>query len=157
MLSSTAAFGQKQTDYRIESGTMTSTGEVYLGLYGDDFEPNDVSDFIGLPATRVKRKGERNPQVPLPRTSSWKFSLGTVEATVIDVYAMSNDLVLRLAPFQAEIVEAVIKFGLEAEIQVVLWIDQDEAASMPALGFERAVLDFISAIGATIDIDMYRN
>jgi hypothetical protein len=136
---------------------MTSTGEVYLGLYGDSFEPDEVSDFIGLMATRVKRRGERNPQAPLPITSAWKFSLGTVEAAVVDVYALSNDLVYRLAPFELKIAEAVKKFGLEAELQVVLWIDQDEAASMPALGFERPVLDFLAAIGATIDIDMYRN
>jgi hypothetical protein len=40
---------------------------------------------------------------------------------------------------------------------VVLWIDQDETKSMPAIGFEHAVIDFLNAVGGTIDIDTYRN
>jgi len=136
---------------------MASTGEVYLGLYGDNFEPNEVSDFIGLKATRIVRKGERNPDVPLPRNSVWKFSLGKIEDEVIDVYAMSENLVLKLAPFESEISEAIRKFNLNAVFQVVLWIDQDEMKSMPAIGFEHPVLDFVNAIRATIDIDTYRN
>jgi len=136
---------------------MASTGEVYLGLYGDDFEPEDVATLIGLAAAKIARRGERNAVVPLPRESSWKFSLGKVEADVIDVYEMSNSLLEQLAPYESKIVEAVRSFRLFAVLQVVLWIDQDEAASMPAIGFERPVLDFLTAISATIDIDTYRN
>jgi len=28
---------------------------------------------------------------------------------------------------------------------------------MPAIGFEHAVIDFLNAVGGTIDIDTYRN
>lgn len=136
---------------------MASTGEVYLGLYGDDFEPNEVSALIGLTATRISRRGERNAEIPLPRKSAWKFSLGKVEADVIDVYEMSNNLIEQLTPYGSRIVEAVRAFGLSAVLQVVLWIDQDETSSMPAIGFERPVLDFLTAVSATIDIDTYRN
>ena len=136
---------------------MPSTGEVYLGLYGDDFEPNEVSTFIGLAATRIARRGERNAVISRPRESAWKFSLGKVEADVINVYEMSNSLIEQLAPYESKIVEAVRVFGLFAVLQVVLWIDQDETASMPAIGFERPVLDFLTAVSATIDIDSYRN
>jgi len=136
---------------------MASVGEVYLGLYGEDFEPNDVSEFVGLVATRIRRKGERNPVVPLPRSSAWKFSSGKIETDVIDVYEMSENLVKKLAPFKSKISEARHKFGLTATLQVVLWIAQDEAQSMPAIGFERPVLDFLDAVGATIDVDTYRN
>lgn len=136
---------------------MASTGEVYLGLYGDDFEPEEVAALIGLTATKIARRGERNAAVPLPRESSWKFSLGKVEADVIDVYVLSKSLLEQLAPYESKIVEAVRSFRLSAVLQVVLWIDQDETASMPAIGFERPVLDFLTAISATIDIDTYRN
>jgi hypothetical protein len=136
---------------------MASTGEVYLGLYGDDFEPNEVSALIGLTATRIARRGERNAVVPLPRKSAWKFSLGKVEADVIDVYEMSNSLIEQLTPYESKIVEAVRAFGLYAVLQVVLWIDQDETTAMPAIGFERPVLDFLTSVSATIDIDTYRN
>lgn len=136
---------------------MTSIGEVYFGLFGEDFEPNDVSDFIGLAATRVRRRGERNPNVPLPRESSWKFSTGKIEDDTIDVYEMSELLVSQLAPYVGKIIEAVCIFNLTCKLQVVLWIDQDETKSTPAIGFERPVLDFLASVGATIDIDTYRN
>lgn len=134
-----------------------STGEVYLGLYGENFDPDEVSNFIGLKASSVKRKGERDSRVPLPQMSTWKYSLGKIESDFIDVYEMADDLVDHLRPFEAKIAEAIKKFGLSAELQIVLWIDQNESASMPAIGFERPVLDFVHAIEATIDIDTYRN
>ncbi len=85
------------------------------------------------------------------------FSLGRVETDVIDVYEMSNSLIEQLIPYESNIAEAVRKFGLFAVLQVVLRIDQNEAAPMPAIGFERPVLDFLTSVSATIDIDTYRN
>ena len=136
---------------------MTSTGEVYFWLYGENFEPNEISDFIGLTATRMRRRDERNPDLPLPKNSAWKFSLGKIEDDVIDVYEMSENLVLKLTAFESKIAEAIQKFNLTAVLQLVLWIDQDETKSMPAIGFERPVLDFVNAVGATIDVDTFRN
>jgi hypothetical protein len=136
---------------------MTSKGEVYFAMYGDDFEPDEVSTHIGLAATGVRRKGERRPEVPLPRNSAWEVSSGRVESDVIDVYEMSETLVTQLAPFEAKIVEAKTAFNLRCVFQVVLWIDQNEEASMPAIGFESQVISFIHAVGAKIDIDTYRN
>ncbi|HEX9173425.1 MAG TPA: DUF4279 domain-containing protein [Telluria sp.] len=136
---------------------MMSTGEVYLGLYGDDFEPDDVSTFIGLAATRISRKGERRSDIPLPRTSAWKFSTEKIEDDVIDVYEMSESLIARLAPYAPRIIEAKNVFNLTCVLQVVLWIDQDETKSMPAIGFEHAVIDFLKLVGGSIDVDTYRN
>lgn len=136
---------------------MTSTGEVYLNLFGDAFNPDEVSQYIGLMGATVRRKGERRPEVPLPNVSAWTFSTGKVEDEVIDVYAMSEALITKLAPYVDKIVQVKEKFGLTCVLQVVLWIDQDETKSMPAIGFERDVIDFLNAVGATIDIDTYRN
>jgi len=134
---------------------MTSIGEVYFALDGDEFEPDEVSDYIGLTATKVRRKGSKQiGPPPLPRSSGWEFSLGRVEDEVIDVYAMSEALVNRLLPYVERIVEVEAKFGLIPRLQVVIWIDQDESKSMPAFGFEHAV---IHTSGAFVDIDTYRN
>lgn len=136
---------------------MTSRGEVYFAMYGDAFEPDEISALVGLSATKVRRKGERRPDVPLPRNSSWEVSLGRVESDVIDVYEMSAALVAQLSPFAAKIVDAKTVFNLRCVFQVVLWIDQNEEASMPAIGFESPVINFIHGVGAEIDIDTYRN
>jgi hypothetical protein len=136
---------------------MTSTGEVYLNLFGDGFNPDEVNEYIGLVGATVRMKGERRPEVPLPRVSSWAFSTGKIENEVIDVYAMSEALITKLAPYVKKIVEVKEKFALTCVLQVVLWIDQDETKSMPAIGFEHAVINFLNAVGGTIDIDTYRN
>ena len=136
---------------------MASRGEVYFAMYGGDFDPDEISVHVGLSATSIRKKGERRPEVPLPRNSSWEVSTGRVESDVIDVYEMSSALVAQLAPFAARIIEAKTTFNLRCVFQVVLWIDQNEEASMPALGFESPVINFIHAVGAKIDIDTYRN
>ncbi|WP_024617753.1 DUF4279 domain-containing protein [Pseudomonas kilonensis] len=135
---------------------MTSACEVYLGLYGDDFEPDDVSDFIGLMATSIQLKGEHDSDLAHPKASVWKFSLGRIESEVVDVYEMSEKLVEQLSAFEFEITGATQKFNLSAKLQVVLWIDQNDTKSMPSIGFERPVLRFLNAISASIDIDTYR-
>jgi len=48
-------------------------------------------------------------------------------------------------------------FALTCVLQVVLWIDQDETKSMPAIGFEHDVIDFLNTVDGMIDIDTYRN
>lgn len=136
---------------------MASVGEVYLRLGGDNFEPDKVSQHVGLVATDIRRKGARNPDLPLPRFSSWKFSTGKIEDDVIDVYEMSERLIEKLAPYASKIAEAIEIFNLTCVLQVVLWIDQDDTKSMPAIGFERNVIDFLKVVGGTIDIDTYRN
>ena len=70
---------------------------------------------------------------------------------------MSDRLVTQLGPITEKLIQAKKKFSLNCVFQVVLWIDQDEEASMPAIGFEPPVIDFIHALGAKIDIDTYRN
>lgn len=135
---------------------MTTTCEVYFAMYGDDFEPDDVTAHVGLPATRTMRRGQRRPDLDLPRQSSWKISNGEIEHLFGDVYEMSDLLVERLAPFVEKLVEARQMFNLSCVFQVVLWIDQNEETSMPAIGFESPVIAFIHAVGATIDIDTYR-
>jgi len=136
---------------------MTSTGAVYSNLFGDAFNPDEVSQYIGLVGATVRRKGEQRPEIPLPRVSAWTFSIGKVEDEVIDVYAMSEALITRLAPYVEKIVEVKEKFDLTCVLQVVLWIDQDETKSMPAIGFEHVVIDFLNTVGGTIDIDTYRS
>ena len=70
---------------------------------------------------------------------------------------MSEALITKLAPYVERIVEVKRKFGLTCILQVVLWIDQDETKSMPAIGFEHTVIVFLHTVGGTIDIDTYRN
>lgn len=131
---------------------MTNKGEVYFALYGDDFDPDDATNIIGIAPTSTKRKA-----TPRPKFSQWKFSVGEIEDDVIDVYEMSSNLVDTLKKYEDNILVAIKMLGLKAKFQVVLWISTDDSISTPAIGFEPEVISFIHKLGAYVDIDTYRN
>ncbi len=108
---------------------MPNEGEVYFGLFGDDFDPESLS--IGVAPTRTGRKAH-----PMPRRSSWVYSTGQVRNDLIDVYEMASSLVATLEPHAGRILEAKRAYGLEAVFEVVLTITLDETKSTPAIGFD---------------------
>ncbi len=131
---------------------MTNEAEVYFALFGTDFDPDEVTRLIGMEPTSSKKKAE-----PRPKHSIWKVSSGRVESDVIDVYQMSSALISSLAPYAERIIGAKQRLGCQAVLEVVLWITTDESKSTPAIGFDHEVISFLHAVGATIDVDTYRN
>jgi hypothetical protein len=131
---------------------VTNEGEVYFALFGHDFDPDEVTRLIGIEPTSTHRRGS-----PTPKHTSWKFSSGKIENDIVDVYEMSSSLVSRLLPYVEKIVDVKRRFQLEAVLEVVLWITTDESKSTPAIGFEPQVIAFLYTVGASIDIDTYRN
>ena len=126
-------------------------GEVYFALYADEFEPDEVTEIIGIEPTKILRKGN-----PIPRCTSWEYSTGRIADEVVDVYEMSSSLIATLAPLADKIAKAKEMFGLEAVLEVVLTVTPDDSKSTPAIGFESEVITFLHRVGGTIDIDTYR-
>jgi hypothetical protein len=131
---------------------VTNEAEVYFALYGPDFDPDEVTRLVGLQPTSITRRSD-----PRPKQSILKVSSGKVENDVIDIYDMSSALVAKLAPYSDKIASARRQMNVEAVLEVVLWITMDETKSTPAIGFDADVLSFVVAVGATIDVDTYRN
>jgi uncharacterized protein DUF4279 len=128
-------------------------GEVYFALTCDrDFDPAIITDALGIEPSRTRRKAE-----PIPKISGWYLSSGEVISEVIDVFEMSTALVARLTPKTDQIKCLIAEHGLTAHLEVVLWITMDDTKSTPAIGFEPSTIHFLSAVGAYIDIDTYRN
>ena len=135
---------------------MNNIGRVYFGLKGD-FIPDEITEFIGIQPTKALREGERDPERNIPRCSIWNFSSETIDAEVVDVYELSDWVINQLSPKQQEIKQAIRKWNLYAVLEVVLYISTDEEVSTPAIGFEQSTINFLADVGATIDIDTYRN
>ena len=53
---------------------MTNEGEVYFALYGNNFDPDEVTRRVGVEPTSVLRRGE-----PTPKHSWWMVSSGKME------------------------------------------------------------------------------
>jgi Domain of unknown function (DUF4279) len=131
---------------------MMNEAEVYFALRGDDFDPDVVTHTVGVAPTSVHRKG-----TPAPKCAVWKISVGKVAGDVVDVYELSSALVSKLLPYQDRIARVKEELGLDAVLVVVLWITTDDSKPTPAIGFESEVITFLDAVGASIDIDTYRN
>ena len=129
----------------------TNEGKVYFGLFGNDFDPNEVTALLGIQPTKTAEK--RNP---IPKRASWILSTGKIEADIIDVYEMSSEIIEKLEPLKSQIIEAMNKYKLEAVLEVVLTVTSDDSKSTPAIGFEVNVIKFLSDVGAFIDVDTYR-
>lgn len=130
----------------------TNACEVYFALFGADFDPDEVTEIVGLQPTKTMRRAD-----PVPKHSGWIVSEGKVEGDCIDIYDLSSSLIAKIAPYKAELVRAKRALGLDAVLEVVLWISTDESISTPAIGFDSEVISFLSDIGASIDVDTYRN
>jgi hypothetical protein len=130
---------------------IANEGEVYFALFGDEFDPDEVTRAVGVQPTSTRRKGN-----PTPKRTAWKVSTGKIASETIDVYEMSSLVVSRLSDKADEIVAVKERLGLEAVLQVVIYLSNDESISTPALGFDHNVIAFLNSVGASIDIDTYK-
>ena len=126
-------------------------GEVYFTVFGDEFDPNELTRAIGIEPTSVRIKAS-----PTPKFTSWKLSTGKVSAEVIDVYEMAGQVIDRLAPKTKEIAAFIQGHNLSASLNVVLTISFDEQLSTPAIGLTEPMIRFLAEVGAAIDVDTYR-
>lgn len=140
----------------LEDNLAINEGRVYFALDGDDFNPDDVTIFLGIEPTAVMKKGSKILN-KLPAKSSWEFSTENVVNEYIDVFNMAESIIEVLQSKKQKILEAIEKFDLVPRLEVVLWFSLNEEHSTPAIGFEPNTLKFLGDIGAFIDIDTYKH
>ncbi len=134
----------------------TNEGRVYFALDGDDFEPDELTEFLGIQPTSVRRKGERI-RGRIPKISSWELSTEKVVNDYVDVFEMASDVVKRLKSKEPLIIEAKNRFNVTPRLEVVLCFSMNEEHSTPAIGFEIETVEFLGAVGAFVDIDTYKH
>ncbi|MGV3525863.1 MAG: DUF4279 domain-containing protein [Candidatus Sericytochromatia bacterium] len=138
-------------------------GYVYFALRGTDFNPDLATQRLGIQPTSVTYKGEVKPgksanfYYPPAKGSSWKLSTEEVTQEDLDVYAMALEITSQLEHKADEIARLVQELQLEAYLEVVLYITQEEDVSLPIIGFEPQTIAFLAKVGAFIDIDTYKN
>jgi len=134
----------------------TNEGRVYFALDGDDFDPDEVTKFLGIQPTSVMRKGSK-VDGKLPKINSWSVSTENVVNEHIDVFEMATEIINILKPKKSLIIQAKERFNVSPRLEVVLWYSVNEEHSTPAIGFEPETVSFLGEIGAFIDIDTYKH
>lgn len=127
----------------------TNEGRVYFALDGDDFDPDEVTNFLGIEPTSIRRKGSKIPG-KIPKMNSWELSTENIVNDYFDVFEMSSEIVSKLKPKTDLIVQAKKRFNALPRFEVVLWFSMNEENSTPAIGFEVETVEFLGEIGAFV-------
>lgn len=118
----------------------------------NNFDPDKITSLLGIQPTKVVQKGN-----PRPKFAYWEISTKKIEAEIVDIYAMSAELISILEVRSNEITNVIKDYQLEAVLNILLKISTDEDCSTPIIGFDNHVLKFLAQVGASIDIDTYKN
>jgi len=134
----------------------TNEGKVYFALDGDDFDPDKLTEFIGIKPTSVIRKGSKI-RGKIPKIDSWRLSTENIATECIDVFEMTTEIINKLKPLKHRIIQAKDRFKVSPRLEVVLWFSMNEEHSTPIIGFEVDTIKFLGEIGAFVDIDTYKH
>ena len=133
----------------------SNKGRAFFGLSGYHFDPDLVTNFIGLEPTSVNNAGMRG-SLDKPVISSWEFSTETLTSKTqdLDIYKLIDDEILKkIEPAKDKIIEICKSHNLSPRIGVVLTLSIDKDESTPDVGFGARVIKFCSEIGAFINVE----
>lgn len=74
-----------------------------------------------------------------------------------DLYDMSDKLYKQLKPYEEEFVELSKDSGLHFCCSTCLWMIHDLEVLIPPIGFHADIIRFLGSVGASIDVDTYRD
>ena len=133
----------------------SNTGRAFFGLSGYHFDPDLVTQFIGLEPTSTNNAG-MSGSLDKPVISSWEFSTETVDSDMqdLDIYKLIDDEILKkIEPAKDKIIEICKSHNLSPRIGVVLTLSIDKDETKPDVGFGARIIRFCADIGAFINID----
>lgn len=128
-----------------------TTVMAYFSIHGDIFDPEDVTRILEITPTEKKIKGlipisKKRPSVE----TSWKLS--TMEENSFDINIQLKQLIGLLEPKKEVLID--IKRTMNVEF-VFCFLVKIENGEKPAMYFNLDSINFMSYIGAEIDIDLY--
>lgn len=132
-----------------------NTGRAYFGLSGYHFNPDDITQIIGIEPTSVDASGMTG-SLDKPTISSWEFSTDTItsDEQEIDIYKLIDDDILKkIEPAKDKIIEVCKSHNLSPRISVELVLSVDKDENCPDVGFGARITKFCAEIGAFINID----
>ena len=129
----------------------SNEARVHFTLAGYHFNPDHVTQHLGIQPTSVDASGARS-DLSKPVLSSWELSTETVTGD-IDVYKLTDDLIKKIEPVKDKILEICKSHNLSPRLNLILILSIDKAESVPDVGFGGKTVRFLADIGAFINVD----
>jgi len=128
---------------------------VYFALTGDNFNPQVVTDRIGINPTDKWTKGDKGKYKPILDYSCWEYS--TIEGKeYLMVRSLLDEVISKLFDKIEIINELKSQFNLNSKLEMVLYIDTNEEQSTPSLGYDLRTIEFLYRTQTKTGIDIYR-
>ena len=124
---------------------------VCLSIFGELFDPNALTNLVGLTPTKTGIKGQPiEGKAMTYKDTFWDFSTDAVDSLFLEEAA--SPLVNKLKGLESTIVQFMTAHALLAKIYIVVEIVDEQT---PALYLNRAFLSCIESLRAEVDIDSY--
>lgn len=133
----------------------TGNTYVYFALTGDDFDPQIVTERIGVAPTEKWIKGEKGKYKPILDYSCWKLSTEKGKE-YLSVQGLVDEVIGQLFDKIDIINELKDEFNMDSVLEIVMYIDTNEEQSTPALGHDLKTIEFLHRTQTTTDVDIYR-
>ena len=125
-------------------------------LSSPQFNPDEVTVFLGIQPTKTWRCGDKIPKTSLRRKhDAWILSTGSAELDQehsIDLIKQVHSLLDHLRPHTAKLKKICVQLNLEATLSCVLYVEGDDR---PAIHFAPDLVKWLAELHADIDIDLY--
>ena len=129
----------------------SNQARAHFTLAGYHFNPDVVTQHLGIQPTSVDASGARS-DLSKPVLSSWELSTETVSDN-IDVYKLTDDLIKKIEPVKAKILEICKSHNLSPRLNLILILSIDKNESVPDVGFGGKTVRFLGEVGAFINVD----
>ncbi len=133
----------------------TGNSYVYFALIGDNFEPKELTDKLGINPTEAWKKGDKGKYNPALSYSCWKISTDKGKE-YFDIDKLVDELVEKLNDKVERINELKEKYLLDSVLQIVMDIDTNPEQSTPSLGHDLKTIDFLYQTRTKTDVDIYK-
>lgn len=128
---------------------------VYFALQGDDFDPKEITNQMGLNPTKTFRKGEKGEYIASNKFSMWSLSTEIGKEDLL-IDNLVEEIVNQLFDKIDLINDIKARYELNSVLEIIIWIDTCDEASTPALGHDIRTLEFLFRTGTITDVDMYK-
>jgi hypothetical protein len=124
---------------------------VEFEISGDKFDPNALTELLGINPTETRKKGEPGRLKHIVNKHSiWLYSTRYKESN--DVGTQLKDIFDIFKDKTAILKEIKNNYDVEMGICVVIKVENKEP---PAMSFRRWFMKFLHEIDADVDFDMY--
>jgi hypothetical protein len=134
-------------------GTEDDTSvSITFSLIGENFDPNYITSVLKINPTNFYRKGDKvsDRNNLIRKEDVWEFSTGYI--TCLDIELAFEIIIEKFEEKIQVISEMINEYNLFPKIFIVIHVENNQ---VPAQYYNKKILNFLFAIKAELDVDLY--